>query len=107
MCTGSSSRSLSGLLSRMRRESKPDRLLACRKPKQERHFERLLVRDSVLPQAILAPAVAVVRANDHRVVREARQQRLERLVAPFDAGDLPASGFGRIIVRAERLRRVV
>src|SRR5271169_1970671 len=69
--------------------------------KQQGHVERLLVRNAVLPEPVLAPAVAMIGADDDRVVGETREQRLEDLVAPLHAGNLTPPAFGRVIVVAE------
>ena len=56
----------------------------------------------VLPQAVLAPAVAVVRADDETGAGERCQERRDLGVDPLDTGLLPPARFRRVVRRRER-----
>src|SRR6266542_871511 len=61
--------------------------------------------DAVLPQAVLAPAVAVVGAEDDRRAGKRGENRRDLAVDPFDARDLAAPRLDRVVVARERSAR--
>src|SRR5262245_28663095 len=73
---------------------------------EEGHLEHLRVVDPVLPQAILAPAIAVVPAHHDRRIAERGQQRGERRVAVLQAQPLPAAALGGVVPLREGDARV-
>ncbi len=65
------------------------------------HFKDLGVEDRVLPQAIFAPAVAVIGTDDGGGMLKCLQQGSDEAVGVFEAGALPTAALGRVVALAE------